>query len=49
LYWRFLIKHQDELAANPRTALMTTHVKKLSDTAKAAIVSQAEAYLLTQE
>jgi deoxyribodipyrimidine photolyase-related protein len=48
LYWRFLIQHQDELAANPRTALMTTHVKKLSDTAKAAIVSQAEAYLLTQ-
>lgn len=46
LYWRFLIEHFDELSSNPRTSLMVTHVKKLSDGDKQRLLAQAESHLL---
>jgi deoxyribodipyrimidine photolyase-related protein len=45
LYWRFLIKHFDELSSNPRTNLMVSHVKKLSDSDKQQLVREAERHL----
>jgi len=31
LYWRFIHKHRDFFANNPRLALMTSHLKRMSD------------------
>lgn len=45
LYWRFLIIHFDELSHNPRTSLMVSHVKKLSDSDKQQLVREAERHL----
>lgn len=35
----------DELSQNPRTSLMVTHVKKLSDDDKQRLLTQAERHL----
>ncbi len=45
LYWRFLIIHQAELTANPRTSLMVAHVNKMSEHDKQALLTQAEQHL----
>jgi len=31
LYWRFIHKHRDFFAGNPRLAMMTSHLKRMSD------------------
>lgn len=49
LYWNFLDAHDDALAANPRTALMTQSVRRLSDEERAAIRMQATATLAVLE
>jgi deoxyribodipyrimidine photolyase-related protein len=41
LYWHFLDKHADQLAQNPRTALMAASVAKLKGEARAAMREQA--------
>ncbi|MBC7786043.1 MAG: cryptochrome/photolyase family protein [Methylophilaceae bacterium] len=41
LYWHFLIKHYDEFAHNPRTALMVKHVERFSAEDKEVINSTA--------
>jgi deoxyribodipyrimidine photolyase-related protein len=43
LYWDFLIRHEQDFAGNPRTALMVKHVSKMSADDKAQIGLQAEA------
>jgi deoxyribodipyrimidine photolyase-related protein len=43
LYWDFLIRHEQDFAGNPRTALMVKHVGKMSADDKAQIGAQAEA------
>ena len=45
LYWNFLIRHQHTLAQNPRTALMVTHVNRMTEEAKAAIQHSAQLLL----
>ena len=45
LYWNFLIKHQKMLESNPRTSLMTAHLRKIDDQEKLDIVDHAK-YLL---
>ncbi len=42
LYWDFLIRHEEDFAGNPRTALMVKHVGKMSDEDKAHIRQQAD-------
>jgi deoxyribodipyrimidine photolyase-related protein len=46
LYWNFLIKHETEMAKNPRTSLMVRNVARFDDDERAAIQTQA-ATLLT--
>jgi deoxyribodipyrimidine photolyase-related protein len=43
LYWDFLIRHEQDFASNPRTALMVKHVGRMSDEDKALIGEQAKA------
>ena len=43
LYWDFLIRHEQDFAGNPRTALMVKHVGKMSADDKAQIGQQADA------
>ncbi len=31
LYWRFIAKHEDFFKSNPRLAMMTSHLKRMSD------------------
>jgi deoxyribodipyrimidine photolyase-related protein len=45
LYWHFLIKHYDTFSRNPRTALMTKNVDRLSADEVQAIQTQAEKVL----
>ena len=45
LYWHFLDKHHDELAANPRTALMARNIARLDSGARESIRRRA-AYVL---
>ena len=45
LYWNFLLKHETELAANPRTALMAKNAARLSDAERASVQAEAEALL----
>ena len=42
LYWDFLIRHEQDFAGNPRTALMVKHVAKMSEEDKAQIQQQAD-------
>jgi deoxyribodipyrimidine photolyase-related protein len=42
LYWDFLIRHEQDFAANPRTALMVKHVGRMSEEDRALIGAQAE-------
>ncbi len=46
LYWNFLIKHHDEFAHNPRTALMVKHIERFSQDEKEAISAMATARLV---
>ncbi len=46
LYWNFLIKHETEMAKNPRTSLMVRNVARFDEDERAAIQTQA-ATLLT--
>ena len=45
LYWNFLDRHETELAASPRTALMVKNLQKLDEPTRASIRTHA-AYLL---
>ena len=45
LYWNFLDKHEAELAANPRTALMAKNVARLSSDNRARLRADAQALL----
>jgi deoxyribodipyrimidine photolyase-related protein len=45
LYWDFLLRHESELSANPRAALMMKHVAQLTPQARADIRSQADQQL----
>jgi len=43
LYWDFLIRHEQDFARNPRTALMVKHVGRMNQEDKATIQAQADA------
>jgi len=45
LYWNFLLKHEAELAANPRTALMPKNAARLADEERAALRNEAKGVL----
>ncbi len=45
LYWNFLLQHQTELAANPRTVLMAKNAAHLSTTDRDRWRAEAEALL----
>lgn len=45
LYWRFILKHEDRLAKNPRWAMMCRTAQRLSPEVKNKHVTIAEAYL----
>ena len=49
LYWRFMIKHRDRLARNPRIAMLFRGWDKQSDAEKAAILDYAESLLANIE
>jgi deoxyribodipyrimidine photolyase-related protein len=46
LYWRFLDKHEQSLAANPRTSLMAKSVQRLTEEQRAAIREYGNQLLL---
>ena len=46
LYWDFLIRHEQDFASNPRTALMVKHLGRMNEEEKAQIRSLAD---LTRE
>jgi deoxyribodipyrimidine photolyase-related protein len=45
LYWHFLIKHYEDFAYHPRTALMVKHVDKMSQEQRNAITDYAQGLL----
>ena len=45
LYWRFIDRHRDFFAANPRLALMPRALDRLDDDRKARIFAEAETFL----
>ncbi|MEM1287479.1 MAG: cryptochrome/photolyase family protein [Pseudomonadota bacterium] len=45
LYWRFIWKHHDRLAKNPRWAMMCRTVSKMDETKRDAHLKNAETYL----
>jgi len=47
LYWNFIDRHESSLASNPRTALMTKNLQRLSETDRLA-VRQRAAEMLAQ-
>ncbi len=47
LYWSFLDRHENELSGNPRTALMTRNVRRLSSGERTAIRETAGKILAT--
>ncbi len=47
LYWNFLDRHEPELAANPRTVLMTRNLRRLGAGERAAIRTEADRLLAT--
>ena len=49
LYWRFLIRHQGLLSANPRTGLMAKQAERLSEPERAAILAWTDALLEQSE
>lgn len=49
LYWHFLIRHADRLAANPRLAMPYRSLARLDAARRAAIVAEAEQFLAGPE
>ncbi|MEO0633053.1 MAG: cryptochrome/photolyase family protein [Pseudomonadota bacterium] len=47
LYWRFIINHADELASNPRWAMMCRTAQRMKDETRDAHLANAEAFLKT--
>ncbi|MEL6640926.1 MAG: cryptochrome/photolyase family protein [Pseudomonadota bacterium] len=47
LYWRFIFKHQDTLATNPRWAMMCRTAARLKSETKEKHIRHAEGYLAT--
>jgi deoxyribodipyrimidine photolyase-related protein len=45
LYWAFLDRHEAELAANPRTALMVKHLQRMTPAERQAIAEAAQTHL----
>jgi deoxyribodipyrimidine photolyase-related protein len=45
LYWRFIDKHRDFFATNPRLALMPRALDRLDDARKQRIFAAAEQFL----
>lgn len=45
LYWHFLIKHYEDFAHHPRTALMVKHIDKMSEEQRTAITDYAQGLL----
>jgi deoxyribodipyrimidine photolyase-related protein len=45
LYWRFIDKHREFFAANPRLALMPKALDRLDDRRRQRIFSAAETFL----
>ncbi len=45
LYWRFIMKHADELGSNPRWAMMCRTAQRMKDETKEAHLKNAEAFL----
>ncbi|MES2888375.1 MAG: cryptochrome/photolyase family protein [Pseudomonadota bacterium] len=43
LYWDFLMRHEDRLAANPRMSLQVKNLKRLSEAQKQAVTNRADA------
>jgi deoxyribodipyrimidine photolyase-related protein len=43
LYWDFLMRHQQRLAANPRMALQVKNLARLDDAERAAVAARAAA------
>lgn len=41
LYWHFIARHEKNLSANPRTALMSKNLQKLSETERAGVGKRA--------
>jgi deoxyribodipyrimidine photolyase-related protein len=46
LYWHFLDKHEASFAANPRTSLMVTHLKKMTEEEREAIRDEGKRMLV---
>lgn len=49
LYWRWIWNHVDELAKNPRWAMMCSMAKKMDDAKRDGHLKQAEAFLRSLE
>lgn len=47
LYWRFIHKHQDFFKGNPRLAVMTSHLKRMSDEKLQTHLDNANGFLAT--
>ncbi|CRZ40403.1 DNA photolyase [Vibrio cholerae] len=45
LYWRFMLKHRDRLANNPRIGMLYKTWDKMTSDSQQAILSTADAYL----
>ncbi|MEO0425350.1 MAG: cryptochrome/photolyase family protein [Pseudomonadota bacterium] len=45
LYWRFIARHREQFASNPRLSMMTRTLDKMKDTRRETIFSAAEAFL----
>jgi deoxyribodipyrimidine photolyase-related protein len=45
LYWRFVARHEEHFARNPRMAMMTRMLHRLDDTRRDRIFAAAEAFL----
>jgi deoxyribodipyrimidine photolyase-related protein len=45
LYWRFVARHREKLEKNPRMAMMTRGLDRMSATRRKQIFSQAETFI----
>jgi len=46
LYWRFINKHRDFFAANPRLSMMTGHLNRMGDEKLQTHLDNAEQFLV---